>query len=201
MQIRFPHTRYPLRTPVVHTGHYLFISPDLPSLLKTIVHSIPKKFKWAGEVFMHTEKDRAEKLFEGTLSEEPPKQTKTLRFSYCMGEKVDSLRLMKLLHVSELPMLQAACSQVSQLGRLEPKEDKDHDAFGTLIKYMTPRQLVCFSASLTIPCVIDPMSSHSGNLRAIVPRGWFTMWNASPLSFRLRGPLRYFQTFSRSQTA
>lgn len=108
---------------------------------------------------MHTEKDRAEKLFEGILSEEPPKQSNTLRFSYCMGEKVDSLRLMKLLHISDLPMLQAACNPVSQLGRLEPKEDKDHDAFGALIHYMTPRQLVCSSASLTIPCVIDPMRS------------------------------------------
>lgn len=100
---------------------------------------------------MHTQKDRAEKLFEGTLSEEPPKQLRTLRFSYCMGEKVDSLRLMKLLHMSDLPMLQAACNDAAQYGRLVPKDDKDHDAFGALIHYMTPRQLVCSSIPRTIP--------------------------------------------------
>lgn len=100
---------------------------------------------------MCTQKDRAEKLFEGTLSEEPPKRPNALRFSYCMGEKVDSLRLVKLLHMSDLPMLQAACNPETQLGRLEPKEEKDHDAFGALINYMTPRQLVCFSTLSTTP--------------------------------------------------
>lgn len=89
-----------------------------------------------------------------------------------MGDKVNSLRLMKLLHTSDLELVSPAWTNVAQLGRLEPKEEKDHDAFGALIHYMNPRQLVrppSGDASLAQLDWLTERMVRSDDLCAIIP--------------------------------
>lgn len=109
---------------------------------------IPRKFKWVGEIFINTERDRAERLCNAMLSNLTEGIPNGSRFSYHFDDErpVDSMRLAKLLHISDFSLLQSACMPIAQMAKFGPVDDKDveaSEAFQTLNKYMSPRRLVC----------------------------------------------------------
>jgi hypothetical protein len=103
--------------------------------------SIPRKFKWSGELRMNTEKDHKERLCNVTLSDTSDGCTTRLRFSICFGPSVSFLLLEKLISLGELQCLRPALTPVAEIGKLGPESQADEKPISTLFYYMSPRKL------------------------------------------------------------
>ena len=106
-----------------------------------VTSRIPKKWKWAGDIFVDVNPDRAERLCSATLSEPSDPRPGGLRLSILLGS-VDSLRLAKLYNVHDLYLLLRACDTVQQFAKFGPQSDADADAMKTLTAHMERLRLV-----------------------------------------------------------
>ncbi|KAI0067836.1 hypothetical protein BV25DRAFT_1987496 [Artomyces pyxidatus] len=86
--------------------------------------TIPKLWKWVGDLFVDIQKDHAERICNVKLSKPTEHADKSLRFSICF-HSVDSLRLGKWFPVANLHMIRPALGPVAQTCQLGPDDDKD----------------------------------------------------------------------------
>lgn len=102
---------------------------------------IPKKWKWAGELFINTTPGSGQKLCNVVLSDttEPPQNG--LRLSFLCAS-MDSIRFKKLLATSELDAVLPACNRLQQLAKLGPESGGDETAFNTLLAFMDRQRKV-----------------------------------------------------------
>ncbi|KAI0307557.1 hypothetical protein B0F90DRAFT_1674737 [Multifurca ochricompacta] len=108
--------------------------------------SIPRKFKWSGELRINTEKDHKERVCNVAFSEPSEGSLDRLRFSICFNPSVSFLLLEKLLSLGELQSLRPALTPVSETARLGPENEVDVQPLNTLFFYMSSRKLVSYSA-------------------------------------------------------
>ena len=110
--------------------------------------SIPRKFKWSGELRIKTEKDHKERLCNVTLSETSEGSATRLRFSICFGSSVSFLLLEKLLSLGELQSLRPALTPVAEIAKLGPDTQADEKQLTSLFMHMSSRMLACLSTFL-----------------------------------------------------
>jgi hypothetical protein len=104
--------------------------------------SIPRKFKWTGELRINTETDHKERVCNVTLSETSEGSLERLRFSICFNASISFLLLEKLFTLEDLQCLQPALTPVAETARLGPEKESDAQALSTLFYYMSSRKLV-----------------------------------------------------------
>jgi hypothetical protein len=105
--------------------------------------SIPRKFKWSGELRINTEKGQKERLCNVTLSDVTDGSTARLRFTICFGPSVSLLLLEKLFSLAELQSLRPALAPVTETARLGPDTSADEKLLTPLFLYMSSRKLAC----------------------------------------------------------
>ena len=105
--------------------------------------SIPRKFKWSGELRINTEKGQKERLCNVTLSDVTDGSTARLRFTICFGPSVSLLLLEKLFSLAELQSLRPALTPVTETARLGPDTPADEKLLTPLFLYMSSRKLAC----------------------------------------------------------
>jgi hypothetical protein len=105
--------------------------------------TIPRKFKWSGELRMNIERDKKERLCNVTLSDASDGSPTRLRFSICFGSSVSFLLLEKLFCMAELQSLRTALTPVAEVARLGPENQADEPPFKALFLYMSSRKLAC----------------------------------------------------------
>ena len=103
--------------------------------------SIPRKFKWSGELRINTEKGQKERLCNVTLSDVTDGSTARLRFTICFGPSVSLLLLEKLFSLAELQGLRPALTPVTETARLGPDTPADEKLLTPLFLYMSSRKL------------------------------------------------------------
>lgn len=108
--------------------------------------SIPRKFKWSGELRISTEKGQKERLCNVTLTDVVDGSAARLRFSICFGPSVSLLLLEKLFSPGELQSLRPALTPVTEVARLGPETTADEKLLTPLFLYMSTRKLACPSA-------------------------------------------------------
>ncbi|KAI9512345.1 hypothetical protein F5148DRAFT_18559 [Russula earlei] len=107
--------------------------------------SIPRKFKWSGELRMHTDKNHKERLCNVTLSDPSGGSIGRLRFSICFDASVSFLLLEKIFSLAELQTLRPALTPVSEIARLGPDSHADENALTTLFHHLSARKQVSCS--------------------------------------------------------
>lgn len=117
--------------------------PSVSDLLKKT--SIPRKFKWSGELRINTEKDHKERLCNVTLSDVTDGSAARLRFSICFTPSVSFLLLEKLFSLGELQWLQPALTPVAEIAKLGPDTPADEKLLSPLFLHMSSRKLVSCS--------------------------------------------------------
>ena len=105
--------------------------------------SIPRKFKWSGELRINTEKGQKERLCNVILSDVTDGSTARLRFTICFGPSVSLLLLEKLFSLGELQSLRPALAPVTEVAKLGPDTPADEKLLTPLFLYMTSRKLAC----------------------------------------------------------
>lgn len=108
--------------------------------------TIPRKFKWSGELRINTEKDHKERLCNVTLSDITDGSFARLRFSICFTPTVSFLLLEKLFSLGELQYLRPALTPVAEIAKLGPDTPSDEKLLGPLFHHMSSRKLVCLLA-------------------------------------------------------
>ncbi|KAI0271558.1 hypothetical protein BC834DRAFT_860173 [Gloeopeniophorella convolvens] len=108
--------------------------------------TIPKKFKWSGELYINTTKGQGERICNVLLSDSTDGPPERLRFSICYNASVSLLRLEKLFTLVELDSLRPALLSPSEIAKLGPESDTDAQPLATLYSYMTSRKLVSCSS-------------------------------------------------------
>lgn len=105
--------------------------------------SIPRKFKWSGELRINTEKGYKERLCNVTLSEATEGSAARLRFSICFGPSVSLLLLEKLFSLGELQSLRPALAPVAEIAKLGADTPADEKLLTPLFVYMSTLKLAC----------------------------------------------------------
>jgi len=105
--------------------------------------SIPRKFKWSGELRINTEKDQKERLCNVTLSDAIDGSAARLRFSICFTPSVSFLLLEKLFSLGELQCLHPALTPVAEFIKLGPDTPADEKLLSLLFLHMSSRKLAC----------------------------------------------------------
>jgi len=105
--------------------------------------TIPRKFKWSGELRINTEKDRKERLCNVTLSDVTDGSAARLRFSICFTASVSFLLLEKLFTLGELQCLRPALTPVAEIAKVGPDTPADEKLLSPLFLHMSSRKLAC----------------------------------------------------------
>jgi hypothetical protein len=110
--------------------------------------TIPRKFKWSGELRINTEKDHKERLCNVTLSDVTDGSAARLRFSICFTPSVSFLLLEKLFSLGELQCLRPALTPVAEIAKLGPDSPADEKLLSPLFLHMSSRKLACPPSSM-----------------------------------------------------
>ena len=102
--------------------------------------TIPRRFKWNGELRMNIERDHKERLCNATLSASDGSPT---RLRICFGSSVSFLLLEKLFCMAELQSLRPAFAPGAEIAKLGPETQADEKPFSTLFFYMSSLKLAC----------------------------------------------------------
>ena len=111
--------------------------------------TIPKKFKWSGELRTNIEGDHKERLCNATLSDASDGSPTRLRFSICFNASVSFLLLEKLFCMAELQSLRPALLPVAEIAKIGPETQADEKPFSKLFFYMSSLKLACPPTPLT----------------------------------------------------
>lgn len=105
--------------------------------------SIPRKFKWSGELRINTETGQKDRLCKVILSDVTDGSTARLRFTICFDSRVSHLLLEKLFSLGELQSLRPALAPVTEVAKLGPDTPADEKRLTPLFLYMSSRKLAC----------------------------------------------------------
>jgi hypothetical protein len=110
---------------------------------------IPKKWKWAGDLFVDIGEEGAQRLCEITISDVTDYLGEGLRLHILLGN-MDSIRFRGLHDVSDLVTLLRASKPSEQVARLGPKSEEDAPVMKGLAAYMLKKKKVIWCRKFSL---------------------------------------------------